>query len=238
MIHPFMRILVPAIVVILMVVTRVPEPTPLAEDWSLPDDVTTIDLDALAAADVLRSAREFTVRIRTVGCRRLGTGSGFVLENGLIVTNRHVIGQPRTVSISTWDGRSFEARVEGISLDADLAIIEVSGADLPAATLRVGPVDVGEPIAVIGYPGGGSATITTGRLVEISQETILDQEGPFLIVDAEVRQGNSGGPVVDGQGHVIGVIFALDGRGLGNAIPIERLIDRIATRGFTTPRGC
>jgi S1-C subfamily serine protease len=111
MIHPFMRILVPAIVVILMVVTRVPEPTPLAEDWSLPDDVTTIDLDALAAADVLRSAREFTVRIRTVGCQRLGTGSGFVLENGLIVTNRHVIGQPRTVSISTWDGRSFEARV-------------------------------------------------------------------------------------------------------------------------------
>jgi S1-C subfamily serine protease len=238
MTQPLLRYLLPLVVATLMVVTRVPAPAPLADDWTLPDDAAAIDLDALAAADVLRSAREFTVRIRTVGCERLGTGSGFVLENGLIVTNRHVIGQPRTVAISTWDGRSFDARVEGISLDADLAIIEVSTTDLPAATLRTGPVAVGESIAVIGYPGGGSATITTGRLVSISEETILDQEGPFLIVDAEVRQGNSGGPVVDERGAVIGVIFALDGRGFGNAIPIARLIERIAARGFTSPSGC
>jgi S1-C subfamily serine protease len=216
-------------------------PAAPSADPQAPDLVALaeLDLDALRADDVVRVAREFTVRIRSLGCARLGTGSGFVLDDGLIVTNRHVIGQPREVSISTWDGRSFDALVEGIALDADLAVIKVIGADLPTATLRSSPVTIGEPIAVIGYPGGGPATITTGRVLGFTDGPVLGESSPAIVVDAEVRQGNSGGPLIDAAGDVVGVIFALSrDSGDGLAVPVDVLLERLATRGFTAPQGC
>jgi S1-C subfamily serine protease len=202
-------------------------------------ELAPLDLDELQAAAVLRAAREFTVRIRALGCDRLGTGSGFVLDDGLIVTNRHVVGQPREVAISTWDGRTFDARVDGIALDADLAVIRVIGLDLPRATVREEPAVVGEPIAVIGYPGGGGATITTGRVLGLTDGPILGETVPAIRIDAEVRPGNSGGPLIDAEGRVIGVIFALSGPGGdGLAVPVDVLIARLERQGFTPPTGC
>lgn len=216
----------------------VPSPPPLAE--APPVSVgATAPIDELAAARVQRSAREFTVRIRALGCDRLGLGSGFALADGLIVTNRHVIGQPRQVEIGTWDGRSFRADVEGIALDADLALVRVRAADLPVATLRTDPIAVGEVVAVIGYPGGGPATITTGSVLGRRTATIGGETSEVIVTDANIRQGNSGGPVVDAEGRVVGVVVALsvaDGHGL--AIPVPDLVDRLERRGFTPPDGC
>lgn len=217
-------------------VPAAPSADPAAPDLAA---LAAFDLDALAADQVLRTAREFTVRIRAVGCDRLGTGSGFVLDEGLIVTNRHVVGQPREVTISTWDGRSFDAVVEGIALDADLAVIQVTSAQLPVATLRVSPVEIGEPIVVIGYPGGGPSTITSGRVLGFTDGPVLGESTPAIVVDAEVRQGNSGGPLIDMRGEVVGVIFALSrDSGNGLAVPVDVLLERLATRGFSPPEGC
>jgi S1-C subfamily serine protease len=221
------------------VVGCVPPAPALDPDAGALVELEPLDLDEFEAAAVLRSAREFTVRIRALGCDRLGTGSGFVLDDGLIVTNRHVVGQPREVAISTWDGRSFDARVDGIAQDADLAVIRVSGLDLPRATVRERPAVIGERIAVIGYPGGGGATITTGRVLGFTDGPILGETVPAIRVDAEVRPGNSGGPLIDAEGRVIGVIFALSGPGGdGLAVPVDVLIARLDRQGFTPPRGC
>jgi S1-C subfamily serine protease len=217
----------------------VPPAPALDPDAGVLDEFAPLDLDEFQAAAVLRAAREFTVRIRALGCDRLGTGSGFVLDDGMIVTNRHVVGQPREVSISTWDGRSFDARVDGIAQDADLAVIRVSGLDLPRATVRDEPAVIGEPIAVIGYPGGGGSTITTGRVLGFTDGPILGETVPAIRVDAEVKPGNSGGPLIDAEGRVIGVIFALSGPGGdGLAVPVDVLIARLQREGFTPPRGC
>jgi S1-C subfamily serine protease len=217
----------------------VPPAPPLDPDAGALADLEPLDLDEFEAAAVLRAAREFTVRIRALGCDRLGTGSGFVLDDGLIVTNRHVVGQPREVAISTWDGRSFDARVDGIAQDADLAVIRVSGLDLPRATVRDAPAVIGERIAVIGYPGGGGATITTGRVLGFTDGPILGETVPAIRVDAEVRPGNSGGPLIDAEGRVIGVIFALSGPGGdGLAVPVDVLVARLDRQGFTPPTGC
>jgi len=217
----------------------VPPAPPLDPDANALSELEPLDLDEFQAAAVLRAAREFTVRIRALGCDRLGTGSGFVLDDGLIVTNRHVVGQPREVAISTWDGRSFDARVDGIAQDADLAVIRVVGLDLPQATVRKEPAVIGEPIAVIGYPGGGGATITTGRVLGFTDGPILGESVPAIRVDAEVRPGNSGGPLIDAEGRVIGVIFALSGpNGDGLAVPVDVLIARLDRQGFTQPTGC
>jgi S1-C subfamily serine protease len=217
----------------------VPPAPPIDPDEAALADLAPLDLDDVQAASVLRSAREFTVRIRVLGCDRPGTGSGFVLGEDLIVTNRHVVGTPREVAISTWDGRSFEARVDGIARDADLAVIRVRGLDLPVATVRDEPAVIGERVAAIGYPGGGGATITTGVVLGFTDGPILGEQVPAIRVSAEVRPGNSGGPLVDAEGRVIGVIFALTGpRGDGLAVPVDVLVDRIEREGFTPPAGC
>jgi S1-C subfamily serine protease len=217
----------------------VPPAPPLDPDAGALIALEPLDLDEFEATAVLRSAREFTVRIRALGCDRLGTGSGFVLDDGLIVTNRHVVGQPREVAISTWDGRSFAARVDGIAQDADLAVIRVSGLDLPRATVREEGAVIGERIAVIGYPGGGGATITTGRVLGFTNGPILGETVPAIRVDAEVRPGNSGGPLIDAEGRVIGVIFALSGPGgEGLAVPVDVLIASLEREGFKPPAGC
>jgi S1-C subfamily serine protease len=227
-----------ALVVAAILAACVPAPPPLVLEPPL-TVADTAPIDELAAARVQRSAREFTVRIRSLGCDRLGLGSGFALADGLIVTNRHVVGQPRQVSIATWDGRSFEADVEGIALDADLAILRVPGADLPVAELRAEAIAVGELVAAIGYPGGGPATIATGTVLGRRTATLGGEATDVIVTDADVRQGNSGGPLVDTDGRVVGVVVALSvGDGYGLAIPVPDLVERLERRGFAPPDGC
>jgi len=237
---PLTRPLTPLLLaLVLSAAACVPPAPPVDPDAVDLVELEPLDLDEFEAAAVLRSAREFTVRIRALGCDRIGTGSGFVLDDGLIVTNRHVVGQPREIAISTWDGRSFDARVEGIAQDADLAVIRVDAPDLPRATVRAAPAVIGESIAVIGYPGGGGSTITTGRVLGLTDGPILGESVPAIRVDAEVRPGNSGGPLIDTEGQVIGVIFALSGPdGDGLAVPVDVLIARLDREGFRPPAGC
>lgn len=238
-VRPLVRSLVIALTLGLVVSACVPAPPVLDADAVELAAIAPLDLDEFQAAQVLRAAREFTVRIRSIGCDQLGTGSGFVLDDGLIVTNRHVVGQPREITINTWDGRTLSAQVEGIALDADLAVIRVSGADLPVATLRTTPVVIGEKVAAIGYPGGGPSTITTGRVLGLTDRPILGEQIGAIIVDASVAPGNSGGPLIDAEGRVIGVIFALSGSERnGLAVPAGTLLDLIEQRGFTPPTGC
>jgi S1-C subfamily serine protease len=202
--------------------------------------VDPLDLDAAQSAEVVRRAREITVRIRTLGCDRLGVGSGFVLPGGLVVTNRHVVGRPRSVSVNTWDGISIEARVDGIATDEDLAVLRLVGeVDLPVAEVRTSPVELGEPIIVVGYPGGGPSTVTTGAVVGIQDVDVLGATTRAILVDAPIRPGNSGGPLLDAQGRVIGVVFALDRvASVGLVVPIDALLERLAAGTFTPPEGC
>jgi S1-C subfamily serine protease len=198
-----------------------------------------LELPAAAATSVLRRAQQVTVRIRSLGCDRFGIGSGFVLPGGVVVTNRHVIDQPRAITLNTWDGVSLEASVTGIAVDSDLAILQLSeDADLPVAELRTTPVEVGETVVAVGYPGGGPATVTTGSVVGLADGELLDEPAPVLRVDALIRQGNSGGPLLDEEGRVVGVVFALEvGSGYGLAVPVTTLLERLEGDGLSPPSG-
>ncbi len=214
----------------------------------LPDDdlereleqIADLDLPAPAATSVLRQAREITVRIRTLGCRQFGVGSGFVLPGGIVVTNRHVVDEPVEVTVNTWDGRTLEARVDGVAVDSDLAILRLQDTtDLPVADLRTEPVRQGEPIVVVGYPGGGPSTVTTGTVVGFVRGEMLGEAADVVRIDAEIRQGNSGGPVLDQEGRVVAVVFALEvDTGMGLAVPIQVLMDRLAGAQLAPPAGC
>lgn len=214
-----------------------PEADPRRSDL---EAIAPLELDAVREAEALRRAREVTVRIRSLGCDRLGVGSGFVLPGGLIVTNRHVVGSPRRIEVSTWDGIGIEVVVDGVALDSDLAVLRAADATgLPTAELRTLPATVGEAVIVVGYPEGGPSTITTGRVVSVQDGELLGEPAEVIVIDAEVRSGNSGGPVLDVDGLVIGVVFARDAdQRLGLAVPVATLLARLDAAVLAPPSGC
>ncbi len=206
----------------------------------LPAEVEERELPEVAATSLERRAQEVTVRVRSLGCSQFGLGSGFVLPGGVVVTNRHVIEQPREVTINTWDGRSLPVSVTGVATDSDLALLQLEEeADLPVAELRTDPVDTGESVLVVGYPGGGPAEVAEGRVLGSVDGTVLGEPAEVLRVEAEVAQGSSGGPVFDRSGRVVGVVFAIEvDAGVALAVPVETLLERLDADALVTPDPC
>jgi len=150
-------------------------------------------------------------------------GSGFIVsKNGRIVTNLHVIKDMKTASVQLANGKLFQLiSVLAIDERRDLAILQVDGLNLP--TLALGNSDVlaiGEPLIIVGSPKGLEGTVTAGIL-----SSVRDSGDGFKVLqtDAAVNPGNSGGPVVNNKGQVVGVVsFKLrSAEGLNFAIPIN-----------------
>jgi S1-C subfamily serine protease len=214
-------------------------PPPATDDVPTFSAADGLELPAAAATSVVRRAQEVTVRIRALGCDRFGVGSGFVLPGGVVVTNRHVIAEPREVSLNTWDGVRLDATVDGIAIDSDLAVLRLATDEaLPVAELRTTPVERGETVVAVGYPGGGPATVTTGRVVGLADGELLGEPAPVIRADTAIRPGNSGGPLLDEQGLVVGVVFALEvGTGFALAVPVDTLLARLEGEGMAEPSG-
>jgi serine protease Do len=155
-------------------------------------------------------------------------GSGFVIrEDGLIVTNRHVIVGARTIRVRLSDGRETAADMVGADAVTDIALLRVKVGHLPA--LRLGSsagVSVGDAVIAIGNPYGLGQSVSAG-IVSARARTLEDDPYiDFLQTDAAINRGNSGGPLVTADGTVVGVtsaIFSPSGGsvGLGFAIPAE-----------------
>lgn len=155
-------------------------------------------------------------------------GSGFVIrEDGLIVTNRHVIVGARTVRVRLADGREIAAKIVGADAVTDIALLSVKAGRLPA--LRLGSsegVSVGDAVIAIGNPYGLGQSVSAG--IVSARARILEDDPyiDFLQTDAAINRGNSGGPLLTADGTVVGVtsaIFSPSGGsvGLGFAIPAE-----------------
>jgi S1-C subfamily serine protease len=143
-----------------------------------------------------------------------GTGSAFVVtRDGYALTNSHVAGGARTIEVSLPDGRQFDARLVGDDPDTDLAVIRVQAADLPAARMGVSRLArVGEIAIAIGSPLGFTHTVTSG-IVSATGRAMTGWNGrpieDVIQTDASLNPGNSGGPLVNARGEVIGVNTAV-----------------------------
>ncbi len=164
-----------------------------------------------------------TVQIRS---RRMSSGSGVIWHpDGLIVTNAHVVPDER-VTVELSDGRILDAVRTGIDLRRDLAALRVEATDLPAVT--VGNPDalrVGELVLAVGNPQGVVGALTTGIIHAISS-TDAPVHQKWLMADVRLAPGNSGGPLANAQGQVIGINTMIAG-GLALAIPsneVERFL--------------
>jgi len=155
-------------------------------------------------------------------------GSGFVIRaDGLIVTNRHVITDARTVRVRLADAREFPAKIVGVDAVTDIALLKISAGNLPA--LRFGSsqtVSVGDAVIAIGNPFGLGQSVSAGIISARARTLEEDPYIDFLQTDAAINHGNSGGPLLSMDGTVIGVtstILSPSGGsvGLGFAIPSE-----------------
>ena len=153
-------------------------------------------------------------------------GSGFVLEgDGLIVTNNHVVDHAESVKVRLSDDREFDAKVMGTDQQTDLALLKIDAKDLPE--LKLGDSDavrVGEDVIAVGNPFGLGGTVTRGIVSAMARDINAGPYVDFIQTDAAINRGNSGGPLLDLEGKVIGVnsaIYSPNGGsvGVGFAIP-------------------
>jgi S1-C subfamily serine protease len=157
-----------------------------------------------------------------------GLGSGFfVHENGLIVSNRHVVGYERELNIHLADGKQVNGRVMRSFPEVDLAFIRTNLA--PTLVPRLAPPGVsrvGQAVLVIGHPMGLANTLTRGIISAVNREVVGNT---YLQTDAAINPGNSGGPIFNDLGEVIGVatMGLSQSQGLNFAIPVEQLQRRI-----------
>jgi serine protease Do len=157
-----------------------------------------------------------------------GMGSGFIVrQDGVILTNAHVVDGASEVTVKLADKREFQAKVVGIDKPTDTAVLKIEAADLPTVRLgNPGRTGVGEWVLAIGSPFGFENTVTAGIVSAKSRS--LPEEGyvPFIQTDVAVNPGNSGGPLLNTRGEVIGInsqIYSRTGgyQGLSFAIPID-----------------
>ncbi|MFQ5777118.1 MAG: S1C family serine protease [Terriglobia bacterium] len=220
-----------------------------ADTWveravATPDTPTRLSDDERNSVEVYRKASAAVVNVTT---RTLemdffygavpvqGSGSGFLInQKGIVVTNHHVVADAQRIQITLADRSSYEAEVMGSDPVTDLAVLRVhaDGRSLPTVPLGDSShLQVGQKVLAIGNPFGFQGTLTTGVISALGR-TIRTQSGALLDeviqTDAAINRGNSGGPLLDSEGRVIGVntlIISPSGGsvGIGFSVPVNTL---------------
>jgi len=193
----------------------------------------------LRSESMERAARSYTVRVRNRSCEGVGTGSAVLLEEDLLVTNAHVVVGALELGIDTWDGRSTAVAVARTATLADLAIVELVSPVGEPAELSTRRVREGDLVTAAGYPQGGEITFSEGEAVDYHVDRRLGTTEAVLRFEAEVRPGNSGGPLVDADGKVVGVVFGLElDTDLGLAVPVDVIEETLANGELQPVRPC
>jgi S1-C subfamily serine protease len=234
---------VSAVVAVLLAVgcTAAPPPSTSAAETAAADPAGSVpaeprDLEApgeLRADGLERALRHATLRVRARGCFGVASGSGFALDGRTLVTNRHVVAGASDVQVATWDGRSSSTDLVSVAVHGDLALVRVDD-PLPVALPLGDDPGPGDLVTVVGYPLGGAVTVEGGTVIDDVPGHMFDEPGRVVRLDAHIEQGSSGGPVVDDDGQVAAVIFAIEvssGRAL--AVPVSTLEGAVASGTFS-----
>jgi S1-C subfamily serine protease len=206
-----------------------PKPMELLGDEAL--YVKIYSQAAPAVANINTRTLEYDVFMEPVPVE--GAGSGFVIDpRGYILTNFHVVQNAQAISVTLGDRSHYDAKFIGADERNDIALVKIDPKDRKVPVLTMGDSDslqVGQRVLAIGNPFGFQSTLTTGvvsalgRTVQTGQTTVIDGA---IQTDAAINQGNSGGPLLNSHGEVIGInsaIYTPSGTtaGIGFAIPIS-----------------
>ncbi len=203
---------------------------------------------SFATSETLEQTKNSVVLIVSTTSTGRSTGSGFILDTrGLIVTNQHVIENANSITVTLYDGNKYNATVVGESARDDLALLKIDAGELRPATLaRSENLKLGETVYAIGAPGGeefawsvtrGSVSHTLRNISVYDDEGTLEKRMNVIQTDTAVNHGNSGGPLINSAGQVVGIVvlkLADDYDGMGFAIPIDgalEILNELAANG-------
>ena len=189
------------------------------------------------------------VKVRSMSreCSGGSEGSGFVARTGFVVTNAHVVAGGRRVTVTTREGQVWPAEVVSFDPRQDIAVVRVAG--LRQQPLRKGLEPVrGADAAVAGYPLDGPYSVRPARVREVSEDVgtdIYGSVGPTrrtLVLRSRLDEGNSGGPLFNAYGEVVGLVFArsLEDRETGYAMTLDRvypMVDGLGPRAAAVGTG-
>ena len=161
-------------------------------------------------------------------------GSGFAIGENCVITNAHVIADPNNIAIVTYDGTEYAASPLGINEDEDIAVLVIENATFPYLMMAdLSAVKIGDDIYTIGAPKGMAYTLTKGTFS--AKERII-REKSYIQIDAAINEGNSGGPLLNDSGEVLGMntLKMTDSEGIGLSIPTDRIENYLKSLGIET----
>jgi putative serine protease PepD len=211
-------------------------------------DDAAVTSGGLTAAEIYERSYKGVVEVTVGGAAETpfgeqqsqGQGSGFVYDDeGTIVTNQHVVDGADSITVTFWDGSKAQARLVGSDASTDVAVLDV---DVPREKLQPlelgdsGDLAVGEAVVAIGSPFGLEETLTTGVVSALDREITAPNDFAIagaIQTDAAINHGNSGGPLLDAQGRVIGINSQIESEsggsdGIGFAVPSNTLAPVVA----------
>ncbi|AQT82005.1 acid resistance periplasmic serine protease MarP [Mycolicibacterium litorale] len=195
-------------------------------------------VDSIAVAN----ARPSVVKIRGVapGCQKVLEGTGFVIAPNRVMSNAHVVAGSDSVTVEA-DGQTYDATVVSYDPNADISILDVPNLPQRPLVFAEQPAKSGTDAVVLGYPGGGDFAATPARVREtielngpdIYRTTTVNRE--VYTIRGTVRQGNSGGPMINRSGQVLGVVFgaAVDDNDTGFVLTANEVSRQLAKIGNT-----
>jgi putative serine protease PepD len=183
----------------------------------------------LSVQSIYRLARKGVVEVTSPQ----GQGSGFVYDSdGHVLTNQHVVSGASSVSVKLWNGKTYSAQVVGTDASTDVAVLKIDAPSsqlFPLSLADSSKVNVGDSVVAIGSPFGLEETVTSGIVSALHRE--MQSPNGFAIddsiqTDAAINHGNSGGPLINSQGKVIGITSQIESDsggsdGVGFAVPAD-----------------
>ncbi|WP_062465099.1 trypsin-like peptidase domain-containing protein [Demequina soli] len=178
---------------------------------------------AASSGDGFTHAERITLRVWATTCDSYRNGTAWMLDRTHAVTNRHVVKGATDLELTDYQGRHYHATTAAYSTSDDLALITIDGTFPDAATIATDEPSPGDDLTVTGYALGGPLASVTGPYVGLRDDE-LDPGGPQIYyLRVLAKEGNSGSPVTDAAGDVVGVVFSSDSHEYAGAVTLPRL---------------
>jgi putative serine protease PepD len=220
--------------------------TTVVREVTVGDGTQSAATSATPIGRVYDRASKGVVEIKASAGDGSAQGSGFVYDqHGHVVTNQHVVAGASSFSVSTWNGATYTAKLVGSDPSTDLAVLQIDARPstlFPLSLADSDLVSVGDPVLALGSPFGLEGTLTTGIVSALHREMTAPNQftiGDTIQTDAAINHGNSGGPLLDASGRVIGVNAQIESEsggsdGVGFAIPsntVRSIVDQLIADG-------